>query len=155
MALQNNILVGLVDPIPYQGAGPQRQYFKFSVKLAVIVALGAFLTGDVFLMSLPPRSFLSASYVKHSVAVAGPSISACSAQLATATGNRSATAFDVFQAVSATAYDVGIPITVAATKEASFVANAPLFLHLIAVGANLSVATAGQIEVGVEVTTLP
>jgi hypothetical protein len=155
MALQNNILSGPNSDINYGAyTNPGATYeWKFTVTLADIVALGAFLTGDVILCKLPARSFITHTFTKHSTAVAGPSISACSAQVQTATGNRGGV-LDVFAAVSGTAYDVFLNVT-ATAKEAAITGTTPVFLHLIAVGANLSVATAGQIDVVIGYRVLP
>jgi hypothetical protein len=148
MAVQNNIITGPNLDINLGGYVESGRTFewKFTVVLADIVALGAFTTGDVILCKMPSRAFIQYAFIKHSTAIVGPSISACTVQLQTATGNRSAT-LDVFAAVSNTLYEVAIPITQAAVKETTLGVVVPVYLHFVATGANLSVATAGQVDV--------
>lgn len=143
MALQNAILN---QPNPdillteYSGAGTYT--WKWTVKLADIVGLAANLTGDVILMDLPANSVVLRTFVKHSTSVAGPSISACTARVQTANNNYGTT-FDVFQAPGATVTDFD---GLHPSKE-NFAAITPIYVHFIAVGANLGVATAGQVDV--------
>jgi hypothetical protein len=149
MALQNNILVGPNPDInlgAYKGPGIVQE-FKFTVTQADIAGLGAFLTGDVILFNLPPRGYVTHTLLKPTTLVAGPSISACTAQIQSQSGNHSV-ALDVFTGpVSGTLFDVYTPITQALIKPTNITLVNPVMLHFIAVGANLSVATAGQIDV--------
>jgi hypothetical protein len=153
MALENVILNQFNPDLSLLAyTGPGRYVRKYTVKLADIVALGAFTSGDVTLTNLPANSVVLFSLVKHSTAVAGPSISAATAQLIT--GNNSfGTAFNVFQAVSTSARDQFINVT--ATSKENFAVVTPLMLHLTSTGANLSAVTAGQIDVTVIYEVLP
>lgn len=155
MALQNNIIAGPNSDINYAAyTQPGQNYeWKFTVTQADIAALGAFLTGDVILEKLPARALILRTFVKHSTSVAGPSIATCTAQVTTATGNRGG-ALDVFAAPSATAYDVFLNIT-ATAKEANITGTTPVLLHFITTGANLSVATAGQVDVVITYCVFP
>ena len=87
----------------------------------------------------------SPTYLKHSVAVVGRDISACTAQIQTATAARGGAALDCVPAVSNTLYDIWIPITEAQVKEATLASATPVFVHFVATGANLSVITTGTI----------
>jgi hypothetical protein len=149
VALTNNILVQ-TPPNPdinftaYTGPGVQAR--KFSVTAADLAALGAFTTGDIVLENLPPKTNVLRVFTKHSAAVVGVSVSACTAQVKTANNaTLGGSALDVFQAVADSA---SVNTYVAALKE-SWAAATPLLLHIVATGANLSVVTAGQIDVQV------
>jgi hypothetical protein len=156
MALQNNIIAGPNPDITYAAYTDSNRNFewKFTVTQADIAALGAFTTGDVILCKIPSRAFITHTFTKHSTAVAGPSISACTAQVQTATGNRGGVQ-NVFTAPGNTTADYDLFLNVTATAEEPLGAVVPVFLHLIATGANLSVATAGQIDVVVGYRCLP
>lgn len=150
MALQNNLISGPVSGDITYGAyrGPGRvTEFKFLITAADLAALGAFTTGDVILLNLPPNAFITHTFLKPAVAVVGPSISACTAQVQTATAARGGAALDCVPAVSATNYDIWIPITEAQVKEATLASATPVFVHFVATGANLSVVTTGSITV--------
>ena len=155
MALQNNIISGPNTDINYGAYTNPGQTFewKFTVTLADIVALGAFTSGDVILIKIPARAYITHTFTKHSTAVAGPSISACTALVQTANGTRGAGTLDVFAAPGAAGYDLFVNPT--ATLKESVVAVTPVFLHIVATGANLSVATAGQIDVVIGYRVLP
>jgi hypothetical protein len=156
MALQNNIIAGPNPDITYAAYTNPGQSFewKFTVTLADIVALGAFTTGDVILCKMPSGAYITHTRVKHSTAVAGPSISACTAQVQTATGNRGG-AQNVFTAPGNTTADYDLFLNVTATAEEALGSTVPVYLHFIATGANLSVATAGQIDVVVGYRCVP
>lgn len=152
MALTNNIISGPDADINYgaytdSGGGISKTYeFKFVVTQADIAGLGAFLTGDIVLINLPARAFINHVLLKHTTQVAGPSIATCTAQVQSQSGNHT-TAFDVMQAVAGTAFDMNATDTLALRKPTNITAVNPVKLHLVTTGANLGVATAGQIEV--------
>lgn len=114
---------------------------KFTVPTASLVAIGAATSGNVLLANLPAKAVVLATTVKHSAAIVGPSISAATARVTTANNNYG-TAFDVFQAPSATALDF-----YATPKSENFAAVTPVNLAVVLTGANASVITAGAIDV--------
>lgn len=145
MALTNNILAGPDGDINYGAYKLGWQEFTFTATLADITGLGANLTGDIVLINLPAQAVPLYGYLRHTTNVAGPSISACTAQLTVQGGNLTPNAFDVFtQAAAPTAFDFGIATSTIAKPTAINAVN-PVKLHLAATGANLNVATAGQI----------
>jgi hypothetical protein len=127
---------------------------KYNLSLADIQSGGAFTQASFQLDILPAGAIIGGIRIKHtqSVAGAGP-ISACTAQVSTA-NNTYGTAFDVFQAVSATALATVIPgiatpfqaLGVALPCE-NFAATTPILVTLIATGGNLGGATAGAISI--------
>lgn len=146
MALTNSLAIGGVG-IDLYGTCK-----KYTINLADIVALGAFTTGTINLDTLPAGAVVQAWRIKHSQAVAGPSISAATAQVVTP-NNSFGAAFDVFQAVSTTALQTGSNAATITPAE-NFAATTNLQLALTSTGANLSVATAGKINVWVKYTVL-
>ena len=130
---------------------------KYNIALSDITGLGAVTQGNLLIDTLPAGSVIQYVRIKHTTSVAGPSISACTAQVATSNVAYGA-AFDVFQAVSSTAFatvvtpSVASPfqiLGVASPPVENFATTTPLYLVLIATGANLGVATAGAISVWV------
>jgi hypothetical protein len=130
---------------------------KYNILLSDIAGLGAVLQGNLLIDTLPAGSVIQYIRIKHTTSVAGPAITACTAQVATS-NVAYGTAFDVFQAVSNTAFatvvtpSVASPfqiLGVASPPVENFATTTPLYLVLVTTGANLSVATAGAISVWV------
>jgi hypothetical protein len=100
-------------------------------------------TSTVNLFNLEPRGIIQGIKIKHTVAFAGPSISAYTVSVGDAgTAALLASAFDVLQAFGSTAFQLSqnfygedntIPTLITATA--------------VSTGANLSVATAGQVNI--------
>lgn len=117
---------------------------RYNITLADIQGLGAVLQGNFLLDNLPPGEIMTALRIKHSQSVAGPSITACTAQVTDNINAAFGSAFDVFQAVSNTALST---VQLTAANAGNWAAVTPIYLTLIATGANLGVATAGAINV--------
>lgn len=113
---------------------------KFTVTKAQIVALGAATSGNVTIATLPAKAVILNTTLKHTVAVAGPSVSAATARITTA-GHNYGTAFDVFQAVGNTVLDFD-----EAANSENFAAVTPVRVSFTSTGANLSVVTAGSVD---------
>jgi len=142
----NPLLTGPINPLPLADIvadlyGIGREYL---IRLSDIVGLGANLQGNLLLDYAPPGAIMELVRIKHSQSVAGPGITACTAQLSDGVPNTYGSPFDVFQAVSPTAL-----ATVQPTSGNVMAFNAPtaIYLTLIATGANLGLATAGAISV--------
>ena len=121
---------------------------KYNITLADIVSLGANLQGNFLLDTLPAGEIVQYGRIKHSVAVAGPGITGCTAQLGDQFGGGSnfGTAFNVFTAPGGEVLSTFGGL-VAPTGVGYFSQTNQIYLTLIATGANLSVATAGAISV--------
>jgi hypothetical protein len=120
---------------------------KYSISLADLKALGANTSGSIVLTSLPAGTIVTHVFLKHSTALVGPSLSAATARV-NANSKNFATAYDVFAAVSATAFDYD--------DEAQFIkydGAANLQVTITLTGANANALTAGAIDVYVE--TIP
>lgn len=116
---------------------------KYTVTYAQLAA--AALTNNVTLLTLPVGGIIHAVKIKHSVAFTGGAISAYSVSLGIA-GNTAkyASAFDIFQAVAADTFQLS---QVLASE--SHTATTAILLSAISVGANLSAATAGSVDIWV------
>jgi hypothetical protein len=119
---------------------------KYTIKLADLVALGASLTGDIPLDSLPPGAVIQTVLIKASTAVVG--VATGTAQLKF-NGNLIGTAIDV-KTVTGNAQILPI----AAADVGSLTAANPLVATLTATTNNWNVATAGQIDVVINYHTL-
>jgi hypothetical protein len=122
---------------------------KYTIQLADIVNLGAALTGDVTLDTLPPGAVLKAVLIKASVAIAGGTIATATAQpkfagtLVGSTTNVFAVAAEPANALQTLAGTVG---TISSTNA--------LAVTLTTTVGNLNAATAGQIDVEVDYSVL-
>lgn len=127
---------------------------RYSVKLADLIAGGAFTTVDVILETFPAGSIVKYARVKHSTAVAGTSFSASTARLmfgATALGSG---ALDVFAAVGTTEGTHAITDITGAVSPNALSATTNLVMRVTSTGGNLSATTAGQIDAYADVATL-
>lgn len=130
-------------------------HLKYTVQLADIVGLGAALTGDLTLDTLPPGALIRAASIHASTVVAGGTIATATAQLkvnSTLIGPAAANVFTgagaentagLFQAAVGT----GIGVYNLAT-------NNTLKLTLTTTTGNLNAATTGQIDVIVDYVVL-
>lgn len=121
----------------------------FSVTTAQLAAIGAATSGDILLTTLPAKSAVLTTLVKHSEAVVGASVSASTARVITANTNYG-TAFNIFQAPGATVSDF-----YATPKIENYATTTALNLHVTTTGANLSVVTAGAVDVWVTYYIMP
>jgi hypothetical protein len=117
---------------------------KYNIALTDIQGLGAVLQGNLQLDILPPGEIMQIVRIKHSQSVAGPGITACTAQVTDNINAAFGAAFDVFQPVSNTALAT---VQLATANVGNFAVPTPVYLTLIAAGANLGLATAGAISV--------
>lgn len=121
---------------------------KYSISLAEIKALGATTAGSIVLTSLPAGTIVTHVFLKHSTALAGAGPLTAATARVNANSKNFGTAYDVFQAVSATAYDYD--------DEAQFIkfdGAANLQVTFALTGGNANALTAGAIDVYVE--TIP
>jgi Rho termination factor-like protein len=123
----------------------------YKIALADIQSLGAVVQANFQLDAAPPGSITQYVRIKHTQAVAGPSISACTAQVSDGVPNSFGSAFDVFQAVSNAAVST---VQLTTGNVGSFAISTPYYLTLISTGANLGVATAGAISVWIRYTPI-
>jgi hypothetical protein len=132
------------------GVIPFRNY---RIGLSDLVGLGAFTTGDLILHTCEPGQVTLWTLVKHRTAIAGAGpVTAATARVLSeplnsaanaAATNTYGTAFDVFQAVSDTAFDFdGTHPAVEAMG-----AQSQIILRVTTTGGNLSALTAGVIDV--------
>lgn len=119
---------------------------KFTVTKAQMNALSG-AAGSVVLTTLPAKTIIIETTVKHSVALAGPSLSAATAQVTTS-NNTYGTTFNVLQAVTNTAFDF-----YAVAKSESWGAVTPVNLTFATTGANLSALTSGSVDVWITYRT--
>lgn len=145
MALQNPI----INPPTISTGGMHK---KYTVGPADLAKLGAFTSGDIILDYLPAGAVVRATRVKHSAAVVGASVSAATARVITANNNYGSGTLDVFAAPGTTSGTHFITDIAGANE--NFAAVTPLLLHVTSTGANLSVVTAGSIDVWVDYTVL-
>lgn len=119
---------------------------KYTVKLADIVALGAALTGDVALDNLPPAAVITRILIKASTAISGGSIATAVAQLklnGTLIGGGTVNVFNTTGAIQLNT-----------TNPASLTAANALAVTLTTTVGNLNAATAGQVDVVIDYSTL-
>lgn len=102
------------------------------------------------LFSLPPASYLTSLFIKHTTAFSGPSITDVVADIGLS-GNYTQfiNAFDIFQAVGDAVYD-----NVSINYLGSWANATPIYLTAVATGANLSALTAGSLNVYYSYTLL-
>lgn len=126
-------------------------FTKYTVPLADLKGIGAATSGTIILDTLPAGTIVTHVLMKPTTALAGPSVTAATARVVTtAVGSGTAvlnfgTAYDVFQATGAGVRDFD-----GASQFIGTTADAELRLKVTSTGANLSVLTAGQIDVYVE-----
>lgn len=137
-------LTGPVIPLPLSGivADVYGIGRKYNIQLADLQALGAIPQANFLLDNLSPGSIVQYVRTKHSQAVAGTGITACTAQVGDGT-NLWGAALDVFAAPSNAALNTA---QLSANNVGPFAAVYPVYLTLIATGGNLGVATAGAIS---------
>lgn len=105
--------------------------------------LAAALTGSINLFKLPAKATIHCVKIKHSVAFAGPSISAYTVSVGISGSlAKYASAFDVFQASASGAFQVS-----SNCDGEDSVSDTQVLLTATAVGANLNVATAGSVDI--------
>ena len=119
---------------------------KYTIKLSDITAIGAALSGDIALDSLPPSSVIQSLEIKASTAVAGGAIATAVLQLklnGTLIGGGTVNVFTTAGAIQLNT-----------TNPASLTAANALAATLTLTGANANAATAGQIDVVINYHTL-
>jgi hypothetical protein len=123
-------------------------HLKYTVKLADIVALGASLTGDVTLDTLPPGSVITAGMIHASTVVAGGTIATATAQLKINGNLIGPAAANVFTGAGAE-NTAGLFLAAVGTQiGVSLLGTAPVLkLALTTTTGNLNAATQGQIDV--------
>lgn len=124
---------------------------KFTVTHTQLQTAG--LTNDITYHTLAPKEMLKSLTMKHSVAFAGPAIASYTLSLGIV-GNlvKHLAAKDVLTAVGDT---VQYGAILAAASVESHANATALRVAAIAVGANLSVSTAGSVDIWVETVLLP
>lgn len=129
-----------IPPNAAQGVGvPVNRHFV--VNAAQLAAISGTTSGNFLLTTLPANSVVLDTTVKHFTPVSGGAISAATARVTT-TNNNYGTAFNVFQAAGATVYDF-----YATPKSENVLTATPVQLSITTTGANMSVITAGIIDV--------
>jgi NADPH-dependent curcumin reductase CurA len=116
---------------------------KYTVKLADLTALGAALTGDITLDSLPPATYIHTVLIKATTAMVG--VTAATAQL-----KLNGTLIGATCSVSATTGALQINTT----NPASLTAVNALVVGMVCTTTNWSTLTAGQFDVIINYHTL-
>lgn len=133
--------MALVNPIKNFGfVNPNTIHETYNITLADIKALGAFVTGDITLFSLPAGAIVHRTVVTPVIAVTG--LTTCVGYVKTTNHNYGSATFDLKAAVSATNRDLY------ATEQIE--TATPVLFHMISTVDNLSAATAGQFYVTVD-----
>lgn len=123
---------------------------SYSVSHADLTAAAT--TEDVTLFELPARGVITGLTIKHSEAFSGGSLSAMDVSVgdvSDALAYSGASPFDVFQAVSNTAF-----LDSAVFKSTTFAAR-DLFVRFTSTGSNVDAATAGNVDVTACFTVRP
>lgn len=111
----------------------------------------AALSNPVQIFSLPAKSILKNLIIKHSTLFTGTSITSVTAQVGPSGAYTSIIGgFDVKQTVADTAFDNSLSGYIG-----SFVSATPIYLNMVAVGANLSALSQGSLTVDYEYSTFP
>lgn len=130
----NNVLTALA---------PTPMWVRVGSGLPFNIFQTAALTLNINLFSLPAAAIIHATRIKHSVAFAGTSITAVNLSVGiSGTVAKYASAFDIFQAVSATAYQNS-----ATFNSESFTASTQITATITSIGANLSALTTGNVDI--------
>ncbi len=133
--------MALTNPIKNQPTVlPNTFHLTYDITLADIKALGAFVTGDITLFSLPAGSLIVRTVVTPVTAVTG--LTTCVGYVKTTNHNYGSVTFDLKGAVTATNRDLY------ATEQIE--TATPVLFHMISTVDNLSAATAGEVQVVVE-----
>src|SRR5438067_4602199 len=148
----------LQDQTEYTGEG--RYVRKFTIALADFVAAGANTGGDILLVNLPPKTLVRWGFIKHSQAAAGAGpLSAATILVKTSitTSGLCGAAFDVFQAVSATALQSFLPVAGqgATGGVQNYGAVTPVLATYALTGGNANAITAGSVDVILKYDVLP
>lgn len=112
------------------------------------------LTNDITLFTLPLKTLIHKVIIKQSTAFAGSTIASYTLSVGiVGTLAKYIAAYDVFAAVAATTF--GVAATTINAQPENFTAGVAIRVAAIAVGANLSAATAGAADIWVETSLLP
>lgn len=130
-------------------------HLKYTVTLADIVALGAALTGDITLDTLPPGAVIHGASIHASTPVSGGTIATATAQLKMNSTLIGPAAANVFTG-SGVENTAGLFLAAVGTQigVANLGTNNTLKLTLTTTTGNLNAATAGQIDVIVTYSVL-
>lgn len=121
------------------------RWVKVASNLLATAFTAAATTKSLTLFTLPAGGIIHACKIKPSVAFVGPSVTACTIQVGIAgTTNKYGSALDCVPAVSATNF--GIDYT---NGSESHTATTAILVKATATGANLSVLTAGAVDIWV------
>lgn len=118
-------------------------HLRYTVTKEDLVALGAFLTGDVKLFELPVGAVINRTTVKPRVAATGTTTLVGYVTADTSGHNYGNTSFDLKAAVSDTNFDIDDE----SQKEG---AGGWVMAHFIATVENLSAVTAGEVDFEVD-----
>lgn len=130
---------------PVLGPVWMRKRLKYSDFSAAATTL------SVTAFTLPARCLIHGVFIKHSEAFAGPSVTAATVKVGiTGTLGDTIGASDVFTAVGATVF-----YTATAFKMYDATVATNILATLVTTGANTSVLTAGQLEIGLLVSEIP
>lgn len=123
--------------------GSVPQWVKVGSAIAHTAFQTAATTNSITLFTLVPAGVIQAVKIKHSTAFAGAAITAYTLSVGIGgTVAKYASAFDVFQAVSNTAFQLS-----AVTGSENHGAATPITITATSTGANLSASTAGVVDV--------
>lgn len=124
-------------------------WIKYTVTAAQLSA--AALTNSITLVSLPAGGVVHGVKIKHSAAFTGGLLSAYSVSVGVAGSlDKYASAFDVFQAVSDTTFQI-----TSSFNSENHGAAVNLLVTAVSIGANVSAAAAGSVDIWVLRSTLP
>ena len=131
------------DPINKAVSNSYGTHLNYRVKLADLVALGAFTSGDITLFTLPAGAIVTRTLVTTVTAVTG--VGTAVGYVKTATRNYGSATFDLKAAVSATNRDLY------ATEQIEIAT--PVLFHVI-VDTTLDAVTAGEVKIAVDYVVL-
>lgn len=130
--------------------GPQRQWIRVGSALTFTSFSAAALSNSIPLFLLPASVLCSAIKIKHQTSFTGGSISAYTVSVGdVSTPTLYASAFNVFQAAGPTIYQLSNELTGESTTAA-----VQIYATATAVGANLSAATAGVLNIWAELSAV-